>query len=187
MEAGQRNRIPAGSTNVSSWPSCRLVRLHRAKLDWALSPALATASWAPVKESNYGALFSKVLGDGFESCSRRIDAEKPLYNAPVKMPFNGTMRPLVFLINNQNVSAKVKHEEILHVQPDPALTTTKRSSINRRRDATHATDKMVPCNVLHILVQTSYEQLTSLFQHFVSLGSQMKPTDFFPTPDSAQR
>lgn len=87
------------------------------ELDWALRPLLATASWAPVA-GNYGFYSSKVLDDSFTKALLTTDrAEKTkLYNAGQDAIWNDA--PWIFLINEQNVSAKVKNLKKFYVQPD---------------------------------------------------------------------
>lgn len=82
-----------------------------------ISSWLATASWAPVA-GNYGFYSSKVLDDSFTKALLTTDrAEKTkLYNAGQDAIWNDA--PWIFLINEQNVSAKVKNLKKFYVQPD---------------------------------------------------------------------
>ena len=118
MEAGQRNEYllkkpEDAKLNMlyAGWSS------STGELDWALRPLLATASWAPVA-GNYGFYSSKVLDDSFTKALLTTDrAEKTkLYNAGQDAIWNDA--PWIFLINEQNVSAKVKNLKKFYVQPD---------------------------------------------------------------------
>jgi len=118
MEAGQRNEYllkkpEDAKLNMlyAGWSS------STGELDWALRPLLATASWAPVA-GNYGFYSSKVLDDSFTKALLTMDrAEKTkLYNAGQDAIWNDA--PWIFLINEQNVSAKVKNLKKFYVQPD---------------------------------------------------------------------
>ena len=118
MEAGQRNEYllkkpEDAKLNMlySGWSS------STGELDCALRPLLATSSWAPVA-GNYGFYSSKVLDDSFTKALLTTDrAEKTkLYNAGQDAIWNDA--PWIFLINEQNVSAKVKNLKKFYVQPD---------------------------------------------------------------------
>ena len=67
---------------------------------------------------NYGFYSSKVLDDSFTKALLTTDrAEKTkLYNAGQDAIWNDA--PWIFLINEQNVSAKVKNLKKFYVQPD---------------------------------------------------------------------
>lgn len=118
MEAGQRSEYllkkpEDAKLNMlyAGWSS------STGELDWALRPLLATESWAPVA-GNYGFYSSKVLDDSFTKALLTTDrAEKTkLYNAGQDAIWNDA--PWIFLINEQNVSAKVKNLKKFYVQPD---------------------------------------------------------------------